>query len=170
MDALARSLPKSAASSVRKVTALAAGPPSPRRAVPPGCNTSPECDPNHGTDFAATLCCNLLQLGGCRAAHVRKIGRKKLEKRAPMYSILVLYCTPSLSRAECQGKTALVVVRGPTVDNPMMCALNAQTMIARTDLVQGDGSEYIKVVCTRSKNAEEWVAEIEARKAALQPD
>jgi hypothetical protein len=51
-----------------------------------------------------------------------------------------------------------------------MCALNAQTMIARTDLVQGDGSGYIKVVCTRSKNAEEWVAEIEARKAALQPD
>jgi hypothetical protein len=51
-----------------------------------------------------------------------------------------------------------------------MCALNAQTMIARTDLVQGDGSEYIKVVCTRSKNAEQWVAEIEARKAALQPD
>ncbi|HEY4809195.1 MAG TPA: hypothetical protein VIH81_15830 [Roseiarcus sp.] len=67
-------------------------------------------------------------------------------------------------------KTALDVVRGPTVDNPMMCALNAQTMIARTDLVQGDGSGYIKVVCTRSKNAEEWVAEIEARKAALQPD
>jgi hypothetical protein len=87
-----------------------------------------------------------------------------------MYSILVLICSTALSHADCQVKTALDVVRGPTVDNPMMCALNAQTMIARTDLVQGDGSEYIKVVCTRSKNAEEWVAEIEARKAALQPD
>jgi hypothetical protein len=87
-----------------------------------------------------------------------------------MYSILVLICSTTLSHADCQAKTALDVVRGPTVDNPMMCALNAQTMIARTDLVQGDGSEYIKVVCTRSKNAEQWVAEIEARKAALQPD
>ena len=87
-----------------------------------------------------------------------------------MYSVIVLICSTALSHADCQAKTAVDVVRGPTVDNPMMCALNAQTMIARTDLVQANGSEYIKVVCTRSKNAEEWVAEIEARKAALQPD
>ena len=83
-----------------------------------------------------------------------------------MYSILVLICSTALSHADCQAKTAQDVVRGPTVDNAMMCALNAQTMIARTDLVQSD--EYMKVVCTRSKNAEEWVAEIEARKAAVQ--
>jgi hypothetical protein len=38
-----------------------------------------------------------------------------------------------------------------------MCTFNAQAMIARTDLVQGDGSEYM--------NADEWVAEVEARKA-----
>jgi hypothetical protein len=60
------------------------------------------------------------------------------------------------------------VVRGPTVDNPMTCAFNAQTMIARTDLVQNDGTEYVKVVCTPSKNAEQWMAEIVARKAAIQ--
>ncbi|HTZ68921.1 MAG TPA: hypothetical protein VMB83_15925 [Roseiarcus sp.] len=83
-----------------------------------------------------------------------------------MYSILVLICSTALSHADCQAKTAQDVVRGPTVDNAMMCALNAQTMIARTDLVQSD--DYVKVVCTRSKNAEEWVAEIEARKAAVQ--
>jgi hypothetical protein len=83
-----------------------------------------------------------------------------------MYSILVLICSTALSHADCQAKTALDVVRGPTVDNPMMCGLNAQTMIARTDLVQGD--DYMKVVCTRSKNAEEWVAEIKARKAAVE--
>jgi hypothetical protein len=41
-------------------------------------------------------------------------------------------------------------------------------MIARTDLVQRDGSEYVKVVCTRTKNADEWVAEVDARKAAIQ--
>ena len=83
-----------------------------------------------------------------------------------MYSILVLICSTALSHADCQAKTAIDVGRGPTVDNPMMCGLNAQTMIAGTDLVQGD--EYMKVVCTRAKNAEEWVAEIKARKAAIE--
>ena len=84
-----------------------------------------------------------------------------------MYSILVLICTTTLSHADCQAKTAVDVIRGPTVDNPLMCGLNAQTMIARTDLVQ-NGTEYVKVMCTRSKNAEQWVAEIAARKAAIQ--
>jgi hypothetical protein len=41
------------------------------------------------------------------------------------------------------------------------------SMIARTDLVQGDGSQYMKVVCTPSRKADERVAEVEARKAAL---
>jgi len=85
-----------------------------------------------------------------------------------MYSILILICSTALSHADCQAKTALDVVRGPTVDNSMMCGLNAQTMIARTDLVQSGESQYMKVVCIRQKNAEEWVAEIAARKAALQ--
>ena len=85
-----------------------------------------------------------------------------------MYSIIVLICSTALSHADCQAKTAVEVVRGPTVDNPMMCALNAQTMIARTDLVQANGTEYVKVVCTRKQSAEEWVAEISARKAAIQ--
>jgi hypothetical protein len=85
-----------------------------------------------------------------------------------MYSLIVLICSTALSHADCQAKTAVDVVRGPTVDNPMMCGLNAQTLIAGTDLVQADGAEYVKVVCTRSKNAEQWVAEIEARKAAIE--
>ena len=85
-----------------------------------------------------------------------------------MYSIIILVCSTALSHADCQAKTAVDVVRGPTVDNPMMCGFDAQAMIARTDLVQADGTEYVKVMCTRSKNAQEWVAEIEARKAAIQ--
>jgi hypothetical protein len=85
-----------------------------------------------------------------------------------MYSILILVCSTVLSHSDCLAKTAIDVVRGPRVDNPMMCALNAQAMIARTDLVQNDGSQYIKVVCTPSKNADRWMAEIEARKAAVQ--
>jgi hypothetical protein len=83
-----------------------------------------------------------------------------------MYSMLILICSTALSHADCQPKTAIDVVRGPTIDSAMMCAFNAQTMIARTDLVQE--SAYMKVVCTPTKNANEWVAEIEARKAAVQ--
>jgi hypothetical protein len=95
-------------------------------------------------------------------------GRKQSNSGAPMYSILVLICSTSLSHADCQAKTAVDVIRGPTVDNPIMCPFNAQTMIARTDLVQDDGSEYVKVVCTRAKDADQWVAELKARKAAVQ--
>jgi hypothetical protein len=85
-----------------------------------------------------------------------------------MFKILVRICSTAVSYADCQAKTAIDVVRGPTVDNELLCGLNAQTIIARTDLVQNDGSEYVKVVCTWAKNADEWVAEIEARKAAVE--
>jgi hypothetical protein len=95
-------------------------------------------------------------------------GQNPPKPGAIMYSIIVLICSTALSHAECQAKTAVDVVRGPTVDSPMMCALNAQTMIARTDLVQTDGTEYVKVVCTRKQNAEQWMAEISARKGAIQ--
>jgi hypothetical protein len=84
-----------------------------------------------------------------------------------MYSIIVLICSTGLSHADCQVKTAIDVIRGPTIDNPVMCAFNAQTLIARTNLVQNDGSEYVKVVCTRKQNADQWVAELKAREAAL---
>jgi hypothetical protein len=84
-----------------------------------------------------------------------------------MYSIMILICSTGLSHADCQAKTAIDVIRGPTVGNPMTCGLNAQTMIARTDLVQGD--EYLKVVCARAINAEQWVAQVKARKAATVP-
>jgi hypothetical protein len=115
-----------------------------------------------------------LQLLGCKQQANRAgsaIDHPAQKTGAKMYSILILICSTALSHADCQAKTALDVVRGPTVDNPMMCGLNAQTMIARTDLVQDGGKQYVKVVCIRRKNAEEWMAEIEARKAAVrEPD
>jgi hypothetical protein len=82
------------------------------------------------------------------------------------YSILILICSTALSHSDCQPNTALDVVRGTQVDNAIMCSLNAQTMLARTDLVQG--AQYMKVVCTPSKNVGQWMAEVEARKAAVQ--
>ena len=84
------------------------------------------------------------------------------------YSLLILICSTALSHSDCQPTTATDIVRGPRVDNVLMCAMNAQTMMARTDLVRADGTEYMRVVCTPSKNAEQWMAEAEARKAALQ--
>jgi hypothetical protein len=84
------------------------------------------------------------------------------------YSILILICSTVLSHSDCQPSTAVDVVRGPEVDSAMTCAFNAQTMIARTDLVQADGTQHMKVVCTQSKNADQWIAEVEARKAGVQ--
>lgn len=83
------------------------------------------------------------------------------------YSIIILICSTTLSHTDCQPNTANDVVRGPQVDNPVMCAMNAQMMMARTDLVQGDNL-YMKVMCAPTKNAEQWKAEIDARKAALE--
>jgi hypothetical protein len=84
----------------------------------------------------------------------------------PDYSIVILICSTALSHSDCQPDTALDVVRGPQVNNPVMCALDAQTMLARTDLAQAGRAQYLKVVCTRSKKADQWKAEIERRKAA----
>jgi hypothetical protein len=86
----------------------------------------------------------------------------------PDYSLVILICSITLSHSDCQPKTATDIVRGPNVDNAIMCGLNAQTIVAGTDLLQGDATQYMKVVCTPSKNADEWMAELEARKAALQ--
>jgi hypothetical protein len=83
------------------------------------------------------------------------------------YSIIIMICSTALSHADCRPKTANDVVRGPQVDNAIMCTLNAQMMMARTDLVQGDNL-YMKVMCAPTKTAEEWKAEIDARKAALE--
>ena len=82
----------------------------------------------------------------------------------PEYSIVILICSTALSHVDCQPTTALDIVRGPSVENPLMCGLNAQTMMARTDLVRA--GSYMKVVCTRDKTAAEWKTEIEAHKAS----
>jgi len=82
------------------------------------------------------------------------------------YSIIVLVCSAALTHSACQPKTASDVIRGPRADNLVMCGLNAQTMLARTDLVDG-ARDYMKVVCAPTENATQWRAELEMRKAAL---
>ena len=56
------------------------------------------------------------------------------------YSIVILICSTLLSHSDCQPNTALDVVRGPETDNVVMCSMNAQMMMARTDLVRGGGN------------------------------
>ena len=86
------------------------------------------------------------------------------------YSIVILICSTALSHTDCRPDTALDVVRGPSVDNIVMCSLNAQTVIARTDLLRGDNSQYMKAICAPSKSADQWKGEIEARKSAANPN
>jgi hypothetical protein len=54
-----------------------------------------------------------------------------LRAAMPDYSIVILICSTALSHSDCQPDTALDAVRGPQVNNPVMCALDAQTMLAR---------------------------------------
>jgi hypothetical protein len=83
------------------------------------------------------------------------------------YSLVILICSITLSHLDCQPDTAFDVIRGPPVDNPMMCGLNAQTMMARTDLVRGDATQYMKVMCAPIQSADQWESEMAERKASL---
>jgi hypothetical protein len=83
------------------------------------------------------------------------------------YSMVILICSTALSHDDCRRETALDVVRGPPVDNVVMCSLNAQTMMSPTDLVRGGGSQYMKVVCMPSMSPDRWRAEIERRESTI---
>jgi hypothetical protein len=65
-------------------------------------------------------------------------------------AIVILICSASLGRPDCQINTALDVIRGPNVANEMMCALFGQTTIAATAVAPRNGDEYVKIMCLRS--------------------
>lgn len=65
------------------------------------------------------------------------------------FTILILVCSVALSRADCHPKTAVDVVRGPTVKSEIMCGLFGQTQLASTALAPKPGSEYTKIMCMR---------------------
>jgi hypothetical protein len=66
-------------------------------------------------------------------------------------AVVILICSASLGRPDCQMNTALDVIRGPNVANEMMCAFVGQTTIAATALTPRDGAEYVKIMCMRSQ-------------------
>lgn len=70
------------------------------------------------------------------------------------YSIVILICSIHVGHADCGTETAIDVVRGPRVENAMMCAMAGQAMIARTALVQA-GEEYLKLLCIPVEDGEQ---------------
>jgi len=66
------------------------------------------------------------------------------------YTIVILICSVNTDHSDCQTATAIDVVRGPRVENVMMCAMGGQTMIAQSALAHGDGREYLKILCLPS--------------------
>jgi hypothetical protein len=65
-------------------------------------------------------------------------------------AVVILICSASLSRPECQLNTASDGMRGPNVANEIMCALSGQSMLAATALAPNGPDEYVKIVCIRS--------------------
>jgi hypothetical protein len=70
------------------------------------------------------------------------------------FTVLLLVCSMSLDHAACQPDTAINVVQGPKVENPLMCGLLGQSTLATTAVAPRPGEEYLKIVCKRSDKRE----------------
>jgi hypothetical protein len=66
-------------------------------------------------------------------------------------AVVILICSATLSRSECQLNTASDVMRAPNVANEIMCALSGQSMLAATALAPTGRDEYVNIVCIRSR-------------------
>ena len=64
------------------------------------------------------------------------------------FVVTILLCAAATTHAECNARTALDVALAPAAPSPIMCALGAQEMIARTTIQPRDG-QYIKIACVR---------------------
>ena len=77
--------------------------------------------------------------------------RHRGEAQEPMFKILILICSVSLSPSECQTDNALDVIQGPDAASAEMCSLHGQAYVAETALAdRRRDDEYVKVRCTRS--------------------
>ena len=65
----------------------------------------------------------------------------------PSYSVVILICALNVGQPDCQPDTAVDVMRGPRVANPMMCNMAAQSMVGQTELAPREGLEYMKIMC-----------------------
>jgi hypothetical protein len=85
-------------------------------------------------------------------------------------AVVILICSASLDRPDCQLNTALDVIRGPNVANEMMCALPRQTtcycaLSAACRYLPWASPAMAAATCPdreTAKNGFEWVAVSEA--------
>jgi hypothetical protein len=84
-------------------------------------------------------------------------------------AVVILICSASLGRAECQLNTALDVIRGPNVANEMMCALSGQSTIAATAIAPDGSDEYVKIICVRA-TTKSSSAQLESVRAGQESD
>lgn len=66
------------------------------------------------------------------------------------FTILILVCATSLSHSECQPETALTMIRGPQVQNELMCGFLGQTTLASSAVAPRPDREYAKIMCLRT--------------------
>ncbi len=67
-----------------------------------------------------------------------------------MLKTIILICAMQVDLGNCQENTALDVLLGPDVANPVMCAFQGQAFLAQTTLAPRGPNEYAKIVCRRS--------------------
>jgi hypothetical protein len=63
------------------------------------------------------------------------------------FAVLILVCAASLSHSECQPETALTMIRGPQVQNELMCGFLGQTTLASGAVAPRPDREYAKIMC-----------------------
>ena len=64
------------------------------------------------------------------------------------YVVYIFLCATSTSHADCDRRTALDVVMGPSAANEIACGFGAQALMAQSDITPTDG-EYMKIACLR---------------------
>jgi hypothetical protein len=67
---------------------------------------------------------------------------------AMMTKILILVCALSTPVEECSPMNAISALRGPDVQNSIMCGLYGQSQLAQSAIGPQAGSEYEKIVCS----------------------
>ncbi|WP_193371046.1 hypothetical protein [Pelagibius marinus] len=72
---------------------------------------------------------------------------------APIKTV-VLICSNTLSRSQCQPSTALDILVAPGATTFGLCGLQAQAYIANSTLAQELSKDsFLKIICTRQKIA-----------------
>lgn len=69
------------------------------------------------------------------------------------FTIIILVCSMALDHAACQPNTAVDTIKGPRVNNEIMCGKIGMAVLAANGaaLAPRPGLEYVKIICQRKK-------------------